>query len=404
MSLKIGIVGIGRFAPSFTLLMKHHPDVAEVVLCDTDSERLASSAKRFGVKRTAASLEELLAMDVNAVALFTPRHTHGPLALVALRAGKHVYSAVPPTIDMESLEEMVTTVKETGLVHMTGETSLFYPWTIYCKKRFEAGDFGRFVYGEGQYLHDLNHYSVFMDYLRTKDDHFRKTAGLPPMFYSTHSISMPLAATGAHVTEVACMGIEDREEDGVFGVGNNYWDNPFSNQTALMRTSDGGVLRINEMRRIGWRAPASGSVFMSLYGTKASFEQNSRSAFWVTLDIDDYEDVFESQFKISESETVASALGEEPRRTDPNEFGGVAPVHPVEELPDTYRGLPNPNHGGSHAFLVNAFVRALVDGHQPPGNIFEAANWTAAGLLAHESALENGAPKQVPDFAKPAEA
>lgn len=82
-------------------------------------------------------------------------------------------------------------------------------------------------------------------------------------------------------------------------------------------------------------------------------------------------------------------------------FGGVTPVHPVHDLPEIFRGLPNRAHGGSHAFLVNAFVRSLMDGQRPPGDISQAANWAAAGLLAHESALQGGRPIRMPDFAKP---
>ena len=40
----------------------------------------------------------MLESDVDAVAIFTQRWTHGPLVVQALRAGKHVYSAVPMAI------------------------------------------------------------------------------------------------------------------------------------------------------------------------------------------------------------------------------------------------------------------------------------------------------------------
>lgn len=399
MGIKIGIVGLGRFASHFILLFNKHPDVEEIVLCDLDPERTAAAARRFGISSTAGSMEELLASGVTAIGLFTPRHLHGPQALAALKAGKHVYSAVPPTVDLESLEELTATARETGLTHMSAETSLFYPATLYCQKRFRNGDFGRFVYAEAQYIHDLDHLSVYMDYLRTGEERFRRDAGLPPMFYATHSISMPLAVTGAHVTEVTCMGYVDQEGDQVYGPGNNHWDNPFSNQSALMRTSDGGVMRINEMRRAGWRGKES--VQMRCYGTKAAFEQYAQGACWITNQPDGAEDIYESQLKLAESETLEGALGEAPRCTPSEVFGGVSPVHPVDELPDTFRGLPNSSHCGSHAFLVNTFVRSLVEGRQPPGNLNEASNWVAAGLLAHESALEGGVPKKVPDFAIP---
>jgi len=46
---------------------------------------------------------------------FTQRWSHAPLAIRALKAGKHVYSAVPAAVTLEELDELVKTVEETGL-------------------------------------------------------------------------------------------------------------------------------------------------------------------------------------------------------------------------------------------------------------------------------------------------
>ena len=52
---------------------------------------------------------------------------------------------------------LIEAVAESGLTYMMGETSYYYPATLYCRERFQRGDFGRFVYGEGEYLHDMSH-------------------------------------------------------------------------------------------------------------------------------------------------------------------------------------------------------------------------------------------------------
>lgn len=49
---------------------------------------------------------------------------------------------------------LVDAARATGLTYMLGETSYYYPSTLYCRERFRRGDFGRFVYGEAEYLHD----------------------------------------------------------------------------------------------------------------------------------------------------------------------------------------------------------------------------------------------------------
>jgi hypothetical protein len=71
------------------------------------------------------------------------------------------------------------------------------------------------------------------------------------------------------MTQVSCLGFEDRSDDGVFERDVSLWQNTHCNETALFRTSDGGMCRINEFRRIG--ISRGSSVRTSIYGTLGSF-------------------------------------------------------------------------------------------------------------------------------------
>ena len=155
--ITVGICGAGQFARSFIPLFQAHPQVEEVRLAEVIPERRAREAARFGIARTYASLDELCDSDVDAIAIFTQRWMHGPQAVQALRAGKHVYCAVPAAITLDEVRELVRTVEETGLIYMTGETSYYYPVTLYCRERWRRGDFGDFVYAEAEYLHGMSH-------------------------------------------------------------------------------------------------------------------------------------------------------------------------------------------------------------------------------------------------------
>jgi hypothetical protein len=55
-------------------------------------------------------------------------------------------------------------------------------------------------------------------------------------------------------------------------------------------------------------------------------------------------------------------------------------------------------HGGSHPHLVNEFLNALNETRAPYPDARESANITCVGILAHESAMEGGAIKQLPAF------
>ncbi|MCC2684821.1 MAG: oxidoreductase domain protein [Paenibacillaceae bacterium] len=395
--MKIGICGAGRFGQAFIPLFKAHPLVDEVVLADLVEERRQEAAQ-FGITRTFGSLDELCASDVDAIAIFAQRQLHGPMAIQALKAGKHVYCAVPMASKAEEITEIIRLVEQSRLIYMNGETSYYYPSAVYCRQRFRAGDFGEFVYGEGNYLHDMEH-GFYQAFQHSGGDNWKQVAGFPPMFYPTHSTSLVLSVTGARATTVSCVGYVDRHEDGIFQKGGNLWDNPFSNQSALMQTSDGGMLRINEFRRVGWWSRFSGNP-MTMYGTKASYEENSGSQVWTTQDrkVEDLTDLLHCarnyKFKPSGSE---EQLHEAMRRDFDSQFAKVQPVH---RLPRSFVGLRN-GHLGSHQFLVDDFAKAVVTGKLPPVNAWEAAKYVIPGLIAHDSCLRGGERLDIPDFGRP---
>ena len=55
-------------------------------------------------------------------------------------------------------------------------------------------------------------------------------------------------------------------------------------------------------------------------------------------------------------------------------------------------------HHGSHSHLVNEFVRSIIDDRKPWIDEEMAANITAAGILAHESAMRDGERLIIPRF------
>jgi len=400
--LKLCIVGAGQFGVCFIPLFRAHPGISEVSLCESDPERLAKTSSDHGVRRVFASMGEVLRSDVDAVAIFTQRHSHAPLALQGLRSGKHVYCAVPAATTLEELEELIEAVKSTGLTYMMGETSQYYGASMFCRDKWESGAFGDFVYGEGEYCHDMAHgfYSAFR-YSGGPD--WKKVASYPPMLYPTHSIAMVLSVTGARMTSVSCLGYKDRSDDGIFHEEVSEWNNVFSNQTALFRTSDGGMARINEFRRIGLSSKTR-SVRLSLYGTKASFEEQSGAAAWVTHE-GSIEDV-ESRIRCGAAEPTPThqALIEANPALQHDFVTDYAEVHQKARLrlPAAFSKL-HTGHEGSHHFLVDDFVTAVLHDTLPPVHIWQAARYNAPGIVAHQSSLREGEHMAIPDLGWPVE-
>ncbi len=390
MGIKVGMCGVGAFADSFIPLFNAHPLVDEVMLCDLDEEKLKAKSEKFDIPSTCPSLDELCQTDVDAIAVITQNWMHGPQAVQALRSGKHVYSAVPSAITMDEITALVGTVEATGLIYMIGETSYYHPSAIYCRDRFQKGDFGRVVYGEGEYYHDWDH-GLYEVMKWRGGEKWMETAGSPPMHYPTHSTAMIVSVTGAHATHVSCFGFVDTHEDGIYNPEVNVWNNTFSNESALFRMSDGSMMRINEFRRIGH----PGEVRISLYGTEGSYEEQANAKVWVTknraemIDLNDMLEPIGVPVK-PEGKMAAVTSADGTHR-------GVSKVHDVGRLPREFIGLPN-GHRGSHQFLVDDFVNACISGQQPLTNVWQAARYLVPGLMAHESAKREGELLDVPDF------
>ena len=278
--LRLAVIGGGQFSSSFIHLFQAHPFVEEVALVELNPERRASIAAKFSIKQTFASLSELWDSDFNAVAIFTPRWTHAQIALEAIQNGRHVYTAVPMGITQEEISQLVEASSKTKLTYFMAETSFYYPAVVFSRKKFAEGQMGKFVYGEGEYLHDMSH-GFSEAYAANGGDDWKSTASFPPMLYSTHSVSTILSVTGAQATSVTCIGLKDTAGDGIFDSNVSMWKNDQSNQIALFETSDGGVMRIAELRRVG-TAPLESTVRMSIFGTEGSFEQQVGYASWAT--------------------------------------------------------------------------------------------------------------------------
>ena len=394
MSLSLGIVGAGQFAGQFATLFKLHPGVDKIVVTDVLPERaeaLNTSAKLDG---TAESFEALLADDsIDAIALFTQRWTHGPLVLQALRAGKHVYSAVPMAIAEDEIAAIIEAVRETGLTYMMGETSYYNPATIYARNQLADGKFGRIFYAEGDYVHDMD-LGFYDAYAYSGGAEWKRTASYPPMLYPTHSIGGVLGAIPGHATSVSCIGVVDDGDDGVFDREISMFDNNFSNATALFELSEGGSMRINEMRRVGYPSHIRESRFR-YFGTEGSFEQLAEVAVWQDKQgVTDVSDLIKTDATADADDPSLAHVA--PALRDAF-VSGHSKVHDTSRLPAEFAGVHN-GHEGSHHFLVDDFVTAVNNRTLPPVNAWVAARFTLPGIVAHRSALAGGERLPINDF------
>lgn len=392
--LSVAFIGCGNFAKRFVPLMQAHPYVEKVYVCDLIREKAEAYAKRFGAE-IVDTFEEVLARgDINCIANFTQRHLHGDIVIRALKAGKHVYSAVPMAPTVEECQEIVRLVKETGLTYLMGETCYYYPCAMYCREAYREGKFGNFTYGASQYYHHIDTIS----YGKRPGE-----GGMPPLLYPTHSTGMILSAVNSYATKVVCFGYEDKTNDGRFGVGCNYWDNTYSNQYVLMKLANGGTARVTEARTFGISKPSS--YISALYGTKAGYEFSN--AQHILIEKDPAEPNKERAFVTDVSDYVnPTAMADHKHEPDfmTRVANGEWQVHDfakvqaeeTKRLPASFEGLPNA-HMASHQFLIDDFCKAAYTGEIPALNAWTSARYTIPGLVAIESCKLGGVPLDVPD-------
>jgi predicted dehydrogenase len=394
MTFSLGIVGAGQFSGQFATLFQLHPGVSRIVVTDVLPERAEELDDRLGLDGTVPGFDDLLADDsIDAVAIFTQRWTHGPLVVRALRAGKHVYSAVPMAISEEEIAAIIEAVRETGLTYMMGETSYYNPATIFARQKVAEGKFGRIFYAEGDYVHDMD-LGFYDAYRYSGGEEWKATASYPPMLYPTHSIGGVLGAIPGHATSVSCIGVHDDRGDGVFDTEVSMFDNDFSNATALFELSEGGSMRINEMRRVGYPSHIRESRFR-YFGTEGSFEQLATVSFW--QDKTGVEDVSDLLATDATADADDPALAHVAPALRDAFVSGHSKVHDKTRLPVEFAGAHN-GHEGSHHFLVDDFVNAVNNRSLPPVNAWVAARFTLPGIVAHQSALRGGERLPIDDF------
>lgn len=404
--IKIAVIGCGRFSKFFIPLFKAHPSVEQVYVCDHIKERAENYSKLFGV-RIIDSFEEALASDkINSVAIFTQRFKHGKMVIEALKAGKHVYSAVPCSVDIDDIIQIEELVRKTRLTYTMGETGFYRAPAIFCRNEFKKGTFGKFTYGEAHYNHDIR--NMEQSFRSSGGDDWKRFAGVPPMFYPTHSTAMVLSAMpGVYAKKVVAFGFKESPRTDIYGTnGVNNYDNPFANTTMLLELSNGGIARISENRCVGWRAPET--YISQFYGTDGGYEfsvARHHLAHWdenrpgevIMKDVTDQlqpESIYNLINKDYDEaiQKIADGMG----------FTESSPIQPIARLPKEFAGIENA-HNGTHHFLIDDFCRAYDTGKLSPTNIWQVARYNIPGLTAHQSALNGGKVMDVIDLGNPPE-
>lgn len=99
--------------------------------------------ENYGMEFTYNTYEELLEdRNIDAVAIGNYYQARGPMAIAALKAGKHVFVDKPLCMKLEEAEKIIKLQKETGLSVFVMLDLRYFPNMLTAKKLIDAGEIG----------------------------------------------------------------------------------------------------------------------------------------------------------------------------------------------------------------------------------------------------------------------
>jgi len=144
MSTKVGIIGAGGMA-SYHIQGFRQAGAEIVGMCDVNISAAQAAAAQHKIPE---AFENPAAMfnaipDLDAVSVITPNKFHKPLAIEALKAGKHVFCEKPPALNAAEVEEMIAAATASDKTLMFNFNNRARPESYAMMDYIKAGDVGR---------------------------------------------------------------------------------------------------------------------------------------------------------------------------------------------------------------------------------------------------------------------
>ncbi len=144
--IRVGVAGYGYWGPNLVRNGVEHEEIDVVRVCDMDETRLKGVKRRYPHIQTTTSFDDLLKSDIDAVIIATPVSTHAPLAMQALKAGKHVLIEKPIASTLKEAQELVDLSRKVGRILMVDHVFVYTPAVKKIKEICRQGQLGEIIY------------------------------------------------------------------------------------------------------------------------------------------------------------------------------------------------------------------------------------------------------------------
>ncbi len=345
--LRAGVLGVGR-GLSFVRVMQAMDGVSVTAVADMHAERRQRVCAEHNVPKGVASLDELLAEDLDLVVVATPVAQHAENSIQALEAGVHVLSEIPVLATRAEADQLVAAAEKSDALYMCGENCNYWAYVDSLKRLNQRGDFGEIFAAEAEYIHSIPG-------LR-RDEHGNPTwrASMQPITYLTHSLGPVMSVMGQYPVEVVCLGTANHFEPDLTDI-----------QMALFRMTDDSVVRITcSFANAHW-----GNHRQSFMGTKATFDSG-----WIGKDEPKFRYAGESEFTVPDNLPLGT------------------------NYPDAPAAAALGGHGTAEWYMLEEFFTAIRSGGPAPIDVYEGIMYSLAGVCAAESAANGGRPVAIPQY------
>lgn len=356
-TIRVGVVGASRgwtFTHSAATV-----GMELVAICDTWEERLRHIGKEFGVA-TYTDYDKMLEHDLDAVVLANYWHEHAPFAIKAFEAGKHVMSECAACHTLGEAAALARAVEKSGKIYMFAEN---YPYMVFnqeMRRLYRKGVIGEVRYAEGEYVHPD---PAEVKLARSCGlDHWRNW--IPATYYCTHSLAPIMYITDTRPVKVNGLVVPRDLDDPTVTMTVARRD---TGSVIMCRMDNGSIAKI----LVG--AFRGHGIFVRIQGNKGLME-NCRHGN------KDRVRVWREPWEKRKGEPVETVY--------------------LPDFPEHHDKATRAGHGGGDFFTSYHFAEAIRTGRQPYLDVYRGIDMSIVGILAWRSALQDGAPMDVPDFRK----
>ncbi len=384
--VRLGIIGVGGRGTSLLgdLLAVENVDVKAI--CDLVPAKVehaqkmvtdAGQAKPAGFGKGDWDFKNLNQLDLDIVYVATPWNWHVPMAVDAMKNGKHAAVEVPAATTLEECWDLVNTSESTRKHCVILENCCYGANEMMVLEMVRDGFFGEITHGEAAYLHDLRGIVTANEGegLWRRFPHMQRngnlypTHGLGPVahYMDIHrgdrldymvSVSSQEASLSAYVKAHFPDGDPKRREKYVCGDMN----------TSIIKTVKGrSILLQHDVVN-----PRPYSRLNLIEGTKGIFADYPPRVFTDGQKDEDWQKI--DAFRQKYEHPLWKTTGDLARK-----MGG---------------------HGGMDYVMNYRLMDCVKRGLAPDIDVYDAAAWSAPTPLSEKSVAENGTSQKFPDFTR----